>query len=262
MRTVVKGPLATPTDLALTDGPEGERLHVADVFAYRVINTSDGAITDPLRVYRDETENPLGVGAGKSKVLITSWSTGLVQVIDRATGAVTSHHNFAAPMDAARTRRRPPDRPRSRQGRHHPDRRRGCAPRSPGHRPPDARLDGGAPDGKLYVTETGGALARVDLATKEITRIAEGLAGPEGVDIGADGRIYVAEAGAGRVIAIDPKDNSKTVLAEGLKFGLPMAEGTLPAFTVTGVAVSKKDGAVYVSSDLTNAIYKLTPSTK
>ncbi len=100
----------------------------------------------------------------------------------------------------------------------------------------------------------------MELATKEITRIAEGLSGPEGVDIGADGRIYVAEADAGRVIAIDPKDNSRTVLAEGLKTGLPMAEGTLPAFTVTGIAVSKKDGAVYVSSDLTNAIYKLTPS--
>jgi sugar lactone lactonase YvrE len=260
VRTVVKGPLATPTDLALTEGPEGERLHVADVFAYRVIETASGKITDPLRVYRDETENQLGVGAGKSKVLITSWSTGMVQVIDRATGAVTSHHNFAAPMDAleladgrlvaleagkgAITLIGAKDAP--------------LDPLVTGLQMPVSMAEG--PDGKLYVTETGGSLARVDLATKEITRIAEGLSGPEGIDIGADGRIYVAEADAGRVIAIDPKDNSKAVLAEGLKFGLPMAEGTLPAFTVTGVAVSKKDGAVYVSSDLTNAIYKLTPS--
>jgi len=45
----------------------------------------------------------------------------------------------------------------------------------------------------------------------------------------------------------DPrKSESKTVIAEGLKIGLPAAEGTLPAFTTTGVAVSKKDGSVYV----------------
>jgi DNA-binding beta-propeller fold protein YncE len=262
VRTVVKGPLATPTDLAISDGPEGERLHVADIFAYRVINTADGAITDPLRMYRDETENQLGIGAGKSKVLIASWSTGAVQVVDRATGAATMHHGFAAPMDALELA----------------DGRlvvleaatgvislMGAADAAPqqlvtGLQMPVSMAE--AADGKLYVTEIGGALARVDLATKEITRIVEGLAGPEGVDVGADGRIYVAEAGAGRVVAIDPKDSSKTVLAEGLKTGLPAVEGTLPAFAVTGVAVSKKDGAVYVSSDLTNAIYKLTPSTK
>jgi streptogramin lyase len=44
--------------------------------------------------------------------------------------------------------------------------------------------------------------------------------------------------------------------------GLPAAEGTLPAFTTTGVAVSKKDGSVYVSSDITNAIYRIAPSAK
>jgi streptogramin lyase len=262
VRTVVKGPLATPTDLALTDGPEGERLHVADIFAYRVINTADGAITDPLRMYRDETENQLGIGAGKSKVLITSWSTGVVQVVDRATGAAVMHHGLAAPMDAIELA----------DGRllaleaatgtisvlAAPDAK--PEPLVTGLAMPVSMVE--TPDGKLYITETGGALAQVDLATKQITRIAEDLSGPEGIDVGADGRIYLAEAGAGRVIAIDPKDNARTVLAEGLKFGLPAVEGTLPAFAVTGVAVSKKDGAVYVSSDLTNAIYKLTPPSK
>jgi DNA-binding beta-propeller fold protein YncE len=115
-------------------------------------------------------------------------------------------------------------------------------------------------DGKLYVTETGGTLQLVDLAAKTLKPMLEGLAEPEGVDVGADGRVYVAEAGAGRLIAFNPKDGSKAVLAEGLKTGLPAAEGALPAFTTTGVAVSKKDGAVYVSSDITNAIYRVAPS--
>jgi len=262
VRTVVKGPLATPTDLALTDGPEGEHLHVADIFAYRVINTGDGAITDPLRMYRDETENQLGVGAGKSKVLITSWSTGVVQVIDRASGAVTTHHGFSAPMDALELADGRMVALEAGKG--------AITLISAGDAPLDPLVTGlqtpvsmaEAADGKLYVTETGGALVQVDLATKEIKRIAEGLSGPEGLDVGVDGRVYIAEAGAGRVVAYNPKDSSTAVIAEGLKTGLPAAEGTIPAFAVTGVAVSKKDGAVYVSSDLTNAIYKLTPTPK
>ena len=278
VRTVVKGPLATPTDLALTDGPEGERLHVADVFAYRVIDTASKAITDPLRMYRDETENQLGIGAGKTKILITSWAAGTVQIVDRATGAAEIRHGFTAPTDALELA----------------DGRLvaleagtgvisliGAADAAPeplvtGLTLPVAMAE--AADGKLYVTETGGALVRVDLAARQLTRIAEGLAGPEGIDVGADGRIYVAEAGAGRVVAFDPNDSStkevlsvplgqtprlsKTILAEGLKMGLPAAEGTLPAYTTTGLAVSKKDGSVYVASDLTNAIYRITPSAK
>lgn len=259
VRTVVSGPLATPTDIVLTDGPEGEKLHVADTFAYRVIDTATKAITDPLRMYRDETENQLGVGAGKTKVLITSWAAGMVQVVDRASAAAVMHHGFKAPTDALELA----------------DGRMIALEAATG----DIRLvgEGDAPgevlvsglkfpvsmveaaDGKLYVTETGGALQQVDLTAKTLKPVLEGLAGPEGVDVGADGKVYVAEAGAGRVIAFDPKDGSKAVIAEGLKTGLPAAEGTLPAYTTTGVAVSKKDGAVYVASDITNAIYRIAP---
>lgn len=259
VRTVVSGPLATPTDLAITEEADGEKLHVADVFAYRVINTADGKITDPLRMYRDETDNQLGVGAGKSKVLITSWAAGMVQVIDRATGKAVMHHGYTAPSDALELA----------------DGRLIVLEAATGNirllgedDKPGEVLAGGlkfpvamveATDGKLYVTETGGTLQQVDLAGKTLKPMLEGLAGPEGVDVGADGRVYVAEAGAGRLIAFDPKDGSKAVLAEGLKTGLPAAEGALPAFTTTGVAVSKKDGAVYVSSDITNAIYRVAP---
>lgn len=269
VRTIVSGPLATPTDLAITDGPEGEKLHVADVFTYRVIDTATKAITDPLRMYRDETENQLGIGAGKTKVLITSWAAGMVQVVDRATGAAVIHHGFTAPTDALEladgrlialeaatgTIRNLEQKPAFQ-----PDdpilRAKGEAIAT-GLNFPVAMVE--AADGKLYVTETSGALAQVDLASGEITRVLEGLSGPEGIDIGADGKIYLAEAGAGRVIAFDPADKSTTVLAEGLKMGLPAAEGTLPAYTTTGVAVSKKDGAVYVASDITNAIYRIAP---
>ena len=262
MRTIVSGPLATPTDLVITDGPEGEKLHVADVFAYRVIDTTTKQITDPLRMYRNETENQLGIGAGKSKVLITSWAAGMVQEVDRATGAAKIHHGFTAPSDAIELADGRLIALEAATGniRLVTD---GDTPGEPivtGLNFPVAMTEAAA--GKLYVTETSGALASVDLATGTITRVLEGLAGPEGLDVGADGRVYLAEAGAGRVIAFDPKDGSKSVIAEGIKMGLPAAEGTLPAYTTSGVAVSKKDGSVYVASDITNAIYRITPPAK
>lgn len=263
VRTVVSGPLATPTDLAITDGPEGEKLHVADVFAYRVIDTASKAITDPLRMYRDETENQLGIGAGKSKVLITSWAAGMVQVVDRASGAATVHHGFTAPTDALELADGRVIALEAATGTIRPV----TGAETPGEpivsglNFPVAMVE--AADGKLYVTETNpqakGTLASVDLATGEITRVLEGLEGPEGLDIGADGKVYLAEAGAGRVIAFDPKDKSTAVIAEGLKTGLVSAEGALPAYTTTGVAVSKKDGSIYVASDITNAIYRIAP---
>ena len=262
VRTIVSGPLATPTDLVITDGPEGEKLHVADVFAYRVIDTTTKQITDPLRMYRNETENQLGIGAGKSKVLITSWAAGMVQEVDRATGAAKIHHGFTAPSDAIELADARLIALEAATGniRLVTD---GDTPGEPivtGLNFPVAMTEAAA--GKLYVTETSGALASVDLATGTITRVLEGLAGPEGLDVGADGRVYLAEAGAGRVIAFDPKDGSKSVIAEGIKMGLPAAEGTLPAYTTSGVAVSKKDGSVYVASDITNAIYRITPPAK
>lgn len=259
VRTVVSGPLATPTDLVITDGPEGEKLHVADVFSYRVIDTTTKAITDPLRMYRDDTENQLGIGAGKSKILITSWAAGMVQVVDRATGAAVIHHGFTAPTDALELADGRLIALEAATGTISPvtDAETPAEPIASGLNFPVAMVE--AADGKIYVTETSGALALVDLESGEITRVLEGLSGPEGVDIGADGKVYLAEAGAGRVIAFDPKDKSTTVLAEGLKTGLPSAEGTLPAYTTTGVAVSRKDGSVYVASDITNAIYRIAP---
>ncbi len=265
VRTVVSGPMATPTDLALRDGAAGEMLHVADTFAYRVIDTATGAITDPLRMQRDETEYQLGIGAGADRVLITSWAAGTVQVVDAESGAsLAIHHGLVAPTDALQLA----------------DGRMIALEAASGNivlidadeestpeTPPEVLVSGlnlpvamvEADDGALYVTETSGTLAKVDLASGAIERVADGLAGPEGIDVGADGRIYLAEVGARRVVAYDPASGEMETLAEGLEIGLPSAEGSLPAYTTTGVAASRRDGAVYVASDLTNAIYRLTP---
>ena len=88
--------------------------------------------------------------------------------------------------------------------------------------------------------------------------VTDGLAGPEGIDVGPDGKLYVAEVGQKRIVSIDPVTGAKTVIASNLDIGLPAYPGGPPAMIPTGVAVAQS-GAIYVTSDLRNAIYKLTP---
>jgi hypothetical protein len=64
--------------------------------------------------------------------------------------------------------------------------------------------------------------------------------------------------GQKRVVAIDPSSGAKTVIASNLDIGLAPFPGGPPALVPTGVAVARS-GNVYVSSDLRNALYKLTP---
>ena len=101
-------------------------------------------------------------------------------------------------------------------------------------------------------------MTQIDVGTGARKVVADGLAGPEGIDVGPDGRLYVAEVGQKRIVAIDPANGSKVVIASNLDIGLPAYPGGPPGLIPTGVAVAKS-GAIYVSSDLRNAIYKLTP---
>ncbi|MDP1750321.1 MAG: hypothetical protein Q8L22_12755, partial [Reyranella sp.] len=117
------------------------------------------------------------------------------------------------------------------------------------------------PGNLVYITEiAGGAVLQIDVATGGRKVVADGLAGPEGIDVGPDGRLFVAEVGQKRVVAIDPASGARTVIASNLDIGLAPFPGGPPALVPTGVAVAKS-GTVYVSSDIRNALYKLTPPT-
>lgn len=266
VRTVVSGPLSTPADMVIVNGPTGESLHVADVFAYRTINTTTGAVADPLRMYRDAVENPLGIGAGPNRVVITSWAAGTVQLVDIASGAASEPvHGFTTPVDGVeltdgriavlesstgliRVLETPVGEPA----------RPADTPLATGLSLPSAMAEG--PDGLLYVTENStGSIARVDPASGAVTRIVSDLLGPEGIDVGADGRIYFAEVGARAVKVFDPARKTTKIIGENLEVGFPAPEGALPAYATTGVALSKTSGSVYISSDITNSIYRFDP---
>ncbi len=259
-KTIVEGKLAIPADLAVVSENGKDTVHVADVFSYRTVDGGNGAVSDVLRVHGDTHAYPLGISIGPRHVLLSSWFSMTVEKVDRKTGKlVATVSDFAAPVDALETadgtlyvaelatgnlvKVSPDGKTRSTVVKE--------------LRGPVALAQG--PGDVIYVTEiAAGAVSQIDVASGARKVVADGLAGPEGIDIGPDGRLYVAEVGQKRVVAIDPATGAKTVIASNLDIGLEPYPGGPPALVPTGVAVGRT-GAVYVSSDRRNAMYKLTP---
>ncbi|MBX9944341.1 MAG: SMP-30/gluconolactonase/LRE family protein [Reyranella sp.] len=259
-RTIVEGKLAIPADLAVTTEGGKETVHVADVFSYRTVDGQSGTVADALRVHGETHAYPIGISVGPKHVLLSSWFSNTVEKVDRKTGKlVATLGQFAAPVDALEGA----------------DGALYVAELASGNlvkvsadgktrsivakelRGPVAMAQG--PGNLVYITEiAGGAVLQIDVATGARKVVADGLAGPEGIDIGPDGRLFVAEVGQKRVVAIDPASGAKTVIASNLDIGLAPFAGGPPALVPTGVAVARS-GAVYVSSDIRNALYKLTP---
>ncbi len=259
-KTIVEGKLAIPADIGVVTENGKEIVHVADVFSYRTVDGQSGAVTDILRVHGDTHSYPIGLSIGPKHVLLSSWFSMTVEKIDRKTGKlVATLGEFAAPVDALEAN----------------DGTLYVAELGSGNlvkvsadgktrttvvkelRAPVAMAQG--PGNLIYVTEgAAGAVTQIDVATGARKVVADNLAGPEGIDVGPDGKLYVAEVGQKRVLIIDPATGAKTVIASNLDIGLAPYPGGPPALVPTGVAVAKS-GNVYVSSDLRNAMYKLSP---
>jgi sugar lactone lactonase YvrE len=259
-RTIVEGKLAIPSDIAVVSENGKDTVHVADVFSYRTIDGQSGAVSDVLRVQGDTHSYPLGISVGPHNVLLSSWFSNTVEKVDRKTGKLgATLADFTAPVDAVEMadgtlyvaelgsgnliKVAPDGKERSTVAKE----LRGPAALAKGR------------DNVLYVTENAaGAVTQIDVGTGARKVVADGLAGPEGIDVGPDGKLYVAEVGQKRIVAIDPASGAKTVIASNLDIGLESYPGGPPMLVTTGVAVGS-GGAIYVSSDRRNAMYKLTP---
>ena len=75
------------------------------------------------------------------------------------------------------------------------------------------------------------------------------ISGIRGQRTAPDGKLVVAEFGAKRTVQIDPARGTVTEIVGNLSIGLP---SNIP----TGVGVGAS-GAIYFSSDVQNAIYKV-----
>jgi sugar lactone lactonase YvrE len=124
--------------------------------------------------------------------------------------------------------------------------------------------------GVVYVSEYGsGRVIRFPLdrtiCTEEapsaecapVESVMTGLDRPEGLAIDQAGTLFVAETGANKVWSL-PAGGGSPVVIGGIALGLTGGEDMPAPFISTGLAVDSKN-RVYVSSDIENAVYRLTP---
>lgn len=257
-REVISYPLATPVDIALVDKDGRETLYVSDIFSLRKVDVETGAVSDVLRMWSDELDYPLWIGASDDALVLTSFASLSAQRIDLATEESAGlHHGFGAIADTV------PDG----GGILFLDFLGGALVRASGEDLATREEIAGGLAGPVglvrmdettvYVTESvSGALSRIDLATGARTEIAAGLDLPEGFDLDTDGSIVLAEVGAQRIVRIDPETGSITPIAGDLPMGLPGASNAPPVNLLTGVAVAES-GDIFFSSDIDAAIYRL-----
>lgn len=239
---------------------DGDSLWVADIFAFREVNAKTGAVRDVMRMQASDMAYPFAVGLSAKLIALTSWFTGSVQLIDRTTNKTHAMiHGLQAPVDAI---------PMDDGSVLVAEIATGAITRLSGAKYADKKVvaQGLAgpvqmllgADGHLYVTEAAGKLTRIRLADGSKTTLAEGLAMPEGLAATPWGTFIVAETVARRLTEVDPAGGARRVVAENLPIGLPAGPGMPPPYVPTGVAVGS-DGTVYVSADRDNGIYRVRP---
>ncbi|HTF74152.1 MAG TPA: hypothetical protein VK620_07440 [Bradyrhizobium sp.] len=259
-KQVISGKLALPGGIGVVSDGAKDTIYVADVFAYRTVDGATGEVSEPARMHAAgmTLEYPMSATARGDEVILSSWFTGTVQVIDRKTGATREMmHDFKAPHGAIRladgsilvSELGSKSLIRA-SGEHGKDRNVLI-----GGLEGPVGLVGGA-KGDVYVTEAfAGQLSKVG-SNGEKTVIAKDLKMPEGIALTPDGKLIVAEVGAKRLVEIDPQTAKLTEIAGNLPIGLPAAPGGLPTNIPTGVGVGAT-GVIYFSSDIENAIYKM-----
>jgi streptogramin lyase len=259
-KQVISGKLALPGGIGVVSDGGKDTIYVADLFAYRTVDGATGEVSEPARMHAAGVtlEYPMSATARGDEVILSSWFTGTVQVIDRKTGATREMmHDFKAPHDAVRladgsilvSELGSKSLVRA-SGEHGKDRNVLI-----GGLEGPVGLVGGA-KGDVYVTEAfAGQLSRVG-SNGEKTVIAKDLKMPEGIALTPDGKLIVAEVGAKRIVEIDPQTGKLTEIAGNLPIGLAGAPGGLPTNIPTGVGVGAS-GTIYFSSDIENAIYKV-----
>ena len=260
-KQVIIGQLSLPGGIGVVSDGDKDTLYVADVFAYRTVDGATGKVSEPARMHADivTLEYPMSATAKGDFVVLSSWFTGTVQLIDRKSGkTVEMLHGFKAPHDAVRlgdgsilVNELGTKSLLRVSGEHGKDRKTVAADLAG----PIGLV--AANDSTAYVTEAfAGLVSKIDLASGAKTVVAKDLKGPEGIALAPDGKLIVAEVGARRVISIDPQNGAVTEIAGNLPIGLAGAAGTLPTNIPTGVGVGSS-GTIYVSSDIENAIYAL-----
>jgi sugar lactone lactonase YvrE len=259
-KQVIIGKLALPGGIGVVSDGGKDTVYVADVFAYRTVDGSTGEVSEPARMHAagGTLEYPMSATARGDEVLLSSWFTGTVQVIDRKSGATREMlHGFKAPHDAIRlddgsilVNELGTKSLVRVSGEHGKDRTVLI-----GDLAGPVGLVGGT-KGDVFLTEAFAGLVSKVESNGEKTIVAKDLKMPEGIAMTPDGKLIVAEVGAKRIVEIDPANGKLSEIAGNLPIGLPGTPGGLPTNIPTGVGVGAT-GVIYFSSDVENAIYKV-----
>lgn len=251
VRTVVAGALAFPRAIAMSTGPDGEEIHVADSGAYRVVDPKTGAVRDVARAVATLLKFPSSVSVGPSHVVLTGEGLGVVQLFDRKGGHVRDIGDFSQPsaaIELADGSLLVAEPVAGRLLKVTGDDRRTIADHLD-H--PAALVDAG--DGSVLVAESGsGKLLRVVLADGAVTTLATGLGGCRAIAVAGKERAFVLDATGGRLLSVDIGDGQATRIAGGL----PVGYLNKPYARSGGIAAGA-DGSIYVAADVENAIYRI-----
>ncbi|MBM4196821.1 MAG: hypothetical protein FJ197_06945 [Gammaproteobacteria bacterium] len=110
-----------------------------------------------------------------------------------------------------------------------------------------------------YVSEVNaGRVSEFRLDRYERRSVASGLDRPEGIALLPDGRIAVAETGARRIVAVDPRNGRIQVLADNLPIGLESPGGPGDPYSISDLATGP-DGTLYLSADRDRTLLRVTP---
>jgi sugar lactone lactonase YvrE len=264
VRMVSAGGMISPGGVAaLPRGREGESVFVADLFSLRELDAQTGqqrSVERGIAGFSQLLSPVFTVAPDGDRLLVSSWFGNAVQLWDpTAQAPVATYDGFAGPLNAIRFQG---DLVVAEQG--------GSVVRAQGANPAErATLAAGlgvpaglaATDDDLWVGEwaTGRVLQLVadgqPLAPPRV--VAAGLATPEGLAVTSDhNSLLVVESSAGRLVRIELATGRVSTVAEGLALGAQGIPGLLPTWSFNGVAVGRS-GAVYVSGDRANVLYRL-----
>jgi sugar lactone lactonase YvrE len=252
-RQVVKGELAMPLGIAAVTENGRDTLYVADVFALRSVDGLSGAVTDIARSHAAGAAigYPIAVSASTHRLTVVNAEAPLQQY-ERSGRLLQERHDLEGAQNALEL----PD-----GGLVLAYAARGVvAHASPGGKPREIARKLAAPlglalaDGRaVYVSEMiSGRVVRLDLDTGAVRPIAVGLQRPQGLAAAPDGAVLVVEVGRKRLVRVDPKTGAVTAIASELPIGLGVANA------LVGVATGA-EGAIYLTSDVENSIWRLTP---
>ena len=196
-RTVVHSDISVPGGLDLVEENGKETLLLGNLFTYSTIDGASGEVTDIKRGLRDHFEMPMSVNIQGERVVVTSWFTSGVEILDRNTHqSLAVHHGFQQPVDALELA----------------DGTLLVAEHGTGaiievsadgdrevlvdELPGIAALRQGSDENTFYATDVlKGQLLEID-DDGDIDIIAEGLDRPEGFDVAADGSIPITATSA------------------------------------------------------------------